>query len=222
MTRASSGPPCPGRPSHLAGPNHSPVPDDIGRPVLMEHPATLAGKNDGGHRGEQAGNGESDYHPGLEPGLRLTPAAGQQSRQRAEDSAEDEGYRRRQRGDHPGPAYPYMTSPGAASPVRGGASPATSCRTRERDRPSIIAGQPDLQDHLTVVLGASSWYSAVGTQPHGLTLDGTGRGGPRPQMRRASFAWPGPDSSLSAAGRPAMAISSGSAAPRTSGPIPAE
>ena len=44
----------------------------------------------------------------------------------------------------------------------------------------------------------------------------------RPSMRPASFRWPGPDSSRTTPCRPAMTISSASAAPRTSGPTPAE
>ena len=41
-------------------------------------------------------------------------------------------------------------------------------------------------------------------------------------MWSASFFWPGPDSSRTTPRRPAMVISSASAAPRTSGPAPAE
>ena len=43
----------------------------------------------------------------------------------------------------------------------------------------------------------------------------------QPPMRRASLAWPSPDSSCTTPRRPAMVISSASAGPRTCGPAPA-
>jgi len=48
------------------------------------------------------------------------------------------------------------------------------------------------------------------------------RSGHQRSRWRASFGWPGPDSSLTTPRRPAMVISRASAVPRTSDPIPAE